>query len=36
MNYFDLHCDTATCLYDDGEDFENTDKIVNARERETF
>lgn len=36
MNYFDLHCDTATCLYDDGEDFENTDKIVNARDARLF
>lgn len=36
MKYFDLHCDTATCLFDDGETFENTDCVVNSRSAETF
>ena len=36
MRYFDLHCDTATCLFDSGETFENTDCAVNARSAKTF
>ena len=36
MKYFDLHCDTATCLYDGGEDFENTDRCVNAADAAVF
>lgn len=36
MNYFDLHCDTATCLFDRYEDFENTSAVVNARSAKVF
>ncbi len=36
MRYFDLHCDTATCLFDSGETFENTDCAVNSRSAKTF
>lgn len=36
MRYFDLHCDTATCLYDGGEDFGNTDRCVNASDAAAF
>lgn len=36
MNYFDLHCDTATCLFDEGETFCETDCVVNADDARIF
>lgn len=36
MNYFDLHCDTATCLFDAEETFEDTDCFVNSESASIF
>lgn len=36
MNYFDLHCDTATCLYDNSETFFDTDCCINSEASAVF